>query len=375
MVPLFNAVFVVVSLAQSLCLAQAPIFTGYSFIKTPSTVWGPLTNGATIRQAALGASPNAFSIAALTASGSGTTQVLFWFDSLFVRTEKAAPWALNGNVGMSYSAYGPVGAIGRHNLTVRALGSNGAILATSTVVYTVTGNSSPVKAPTKSPVKASTKSPVEAPTKSPVKAPTNAPTKTPTKAPTKAPAKSPTKAPTKRPTKAPTKAPVSNYNIQLDLSMVTASDRTIFASAAAKWQSIITGDLQGFDISSFPPRTDGCQWPLFVDDMFICAQYRAIDGPLKVLAFAGPEYVRVPGGLPVSGSMTFDIEDLALFRAEFQTIILHEMGHVLGTLHLAASDVASCIPFVLLTIAQCSTCCRHWDALELYWRWRSSSQL
>jgi cell division septation protein DedD len=326
MVHLFNTVVVVSLLAQSVWLAQAQIFAGYSLIRTPSTVWGPLTNGAVITQAALGASPNAFSIAALTASGSGTTQVSFWFDSLFVRTETAAPWALNGNVGTTYAAYGPVTALGRHNLTVRALGSNGAILATNTVVYTIA--SSAAKAPTKSPVKAPTKAPLKAPTKSPTKRPTKAPTKRPTKAPSKAPT---------------TQAPVSNYNIQLDLSTVAEADRAIFTAAAAKWESIITDDLPGFGIGCFPPRTDSCQWPLLVDDMFVCAQYQAIDGPYNILAFAGPEYVRVPGGLPISGSMTFDSADLAFFRSgSFRTVILHEMGHILGTLCWMAVHVALC---------------------------------
>jgi hypothetical protein len=142
------------------------------------------------------------------------------------------------------------------------------------------------------------------------------------------------------------KAPVPSYDIQLELPGITrAADRTIFASAAAKWQSIITGDLEGFDISCFPPREDDCQWPSFVDDIFMCADYQAIDGKSGTLAMAGPEYVRLPSWLPVSGAMTFDIADVARLQrnggGQFLSVILHEMGHILGTWQFVSSGRVS----------------------------------
>jgi hypothetical protein len=67
-----------------------------------------------------------------------------------------------------------------------------------------------------------------------------------------------------------------------------------------------------------------------------------IDGPGGALAQSGPSIVRdatasngkamEDGGIPVSGTMEFDIADLAeSFKdGSLLTIITHEMGHVLG---------------------------------------------
>jgi hypothetical protein len=128
----------------------------------------------------------------------------------------------------------------------------------------------------------------------------------------------------------------SNYNIQLDLSRITTTaDQAVFTSAAARWESVITGDLSSYNTSRFPPRDDGCQWPSIIDDLFICAEYQSIDGPSNVLGYAGPEYIRSANGLPFSGSMVFDLDDVARLQGngggKFLNTILHEMGHVLGT--------------------------------------------
>jgi hypothetical protein len=201
--------------------------------------------------------------------------------------------------------------------------------------------SSPIKAPTKSPIVAPVNmDPVKSPTRAPVNAPTKALTNAPVSSPINVPTKSPTRAPinmdpAKSPTKAPAKTPASNYNIQLDLSTISpTTDQALFAVAATRWQSIITGDLLDFASSDFPPRDDSCQWPTVIDDLFICAGYKSIDGPEKVLGFGSPEYIRLPSALPISGTMTFDLADLAYMRGTgtFQDVILHEMGHVLGTL-------------------------------------------
>src|SRR5690606_22430584 len=57
-----------------------------------------------------------------------------------------------------------------------------------------------------------------------------------------------------------------------------------------------------------------------------------IDGPGRVLGQAGPRYARGVDGLPLSGIMYFDVDDLAfLDELElFEDVIVHEMGHVLG---------------------------------------------
>lgn len=53
----------------------------------------------------------------------------------------------------------------------------------------------------------------------------------------------------------------------------------------------------------------------------------------NVLGTAGPFITRTSNGLPIVGSMIFDIADIDALRAsgELVDVILHEMGHVLGT--------------------------------------------
>lgn len=99
-------------------------------------------------------------------------------------------------------------------------------------------------------------------------------------------------------------------------------------------QSIITHDLADIDTAAegLTERSDGCTWPEIIDDLYICAMYARIDGPSKVLGYAGPEYVREDNLLPISGIMVFDNSDLTMLRQDngFLEAILHEMGHVIG---------------------------------------------
>ena len=75
-----------------------------------------------------------------------------------------------------------------------------------------------------------------------------------------------------------------------------------------------------------------------VDDVFIYATVVSIDGPGKILASAGPCFVRVgAGGAPgtrhaVIGRMTFDADDIGglVTSGRLNDVVLHEMMHVLG---------------------------------------------
>jgi hypothetical protein len=229
--------------------------------------------------------------------GTAVKSVVFGYGATTFRTDNFAPFSFCGNTGPLYNTCSLLG-LGTHVVTATPYsfqGGAGIVGSPATVTFTVVATA-PIPAP---------------------KPPTLAPI-----------------APT--PVAAPATAVVSNYNIQLDLSKITATaDQNIFASAAAKWQSVITGDLTSFDPRSLPPRDDGCQWPSSIDDLFVCAKYQAIDGPSNVLGFAGPEYIRNANGLPFSGVMTFDIDDLTRLRGngggKFLNTILHEMGHILGT--------------------------------------------
>ena len=120
-------------------------------------------------------------------------------------------------------------------------------------------------------------------------------------------------------------APQTSTNFAITLDFVgglTANQRSVFKLAAARWAEVITGNLPRVTF----PNGDT------IDDVVIHAEGQAIDGPGRVLAQAGPTYVRVTNGLPYEGIMTFDTADLADMERDgtFKDIILHEMGHVLG---------------------------------------------
>jgi RTX calcium-binding nonapeptide repeat (4 copies)/FG-GAP-like repeat/Bacterial pre-peptidase C-terminal domain len=101
-----------------------------------------------------------------------------------------------------------------------------------------------------------------------------------------------------------------------------AAYQSYFTAAAQMWELIITGDVPD---ATLPVS------PFTVDDLHIDASAIYIDGPGMILGQAGPHYYR-PSYLPINGSMEFDSADLATLAAndQLQSVILHEMGHVLG---------------------------------------------
>ena len=87
------------------------------------------------------------------------------------------------------------------------------------------------------------------------------------------------------------------------------SDTDPFTNAIQRWRAVITGDLP--DVSEALPGTSSCgAWPEQIDDLYICGEYKAIDGRSGVLGSAGPRYYR-SGGTPITGEMRFDIADVA----------------------------------------------------------------
>jgi len=114
----------------------------------------------------------------------------------------------------------------------------------------------------------------------------------------------------------------SNFNIQLRFTGgLSASQRSVFELAKARWQEIIVGDLPSVVI-------DGEE----IDDLLIEASGEAIDGAGRVLGQAGPTHVRTDSQLPCRGIMAFDVADLADMEANgsLVDVIIHEMGHVIG---------------------------------------------
>lgn len=120
------------------------------------------------------------------------------------------------------------------------------------------------------------------------------------------------------------------YNISLRFQQVpTQSQLQAFSNAVLRWEAIITGDLPGVAI---PPTDVFCpDAPLLdetIDDLLIFVQLIPIDGPGSVLGAAGPCLIRNPGALPLLGLMRFDTADLN--GGDLPSVVLHEMGHVLG---------------------------------------------
>lgn len=132
------------------------------------------------------------------------------------------------------------------------------------------------------------------------------------------------------------KASSAGFDINLRfVAMPTTSQLVTFSGAAARWETIITGDITNQPTG--PVGIGECANARAinetVDDVMIIVRLEAIDGPGQVLGAAGPCGIRsAPSSLPFIGVMNFDTADLATLEAGggFGDVIVHEMGHVLG---------------------------------------------
>ena len=128
---------------------------------------------------------------------------------------------------------------------------------------------------------------------------------------------------------------VPSYHVDVRfLSAMTASQRAAFTDAAARWETLIFGDVSDIPVS-IPSGWCGSGSPALnetVDDVIIFASIDSIDGPGSILGQAGPCAVRFGSRLPLLGVMEFDSADVAdlMSGGGFDLVIEHEMGHVLG---------------------------------------------
>jgi hypothetical protein len=127
----------------------------------------------------------------------------------------------------------------------------------------------------------------------------------------------------------------TGYGITLCFnSTMTASQRAAFESSVTRWQGLITGDLVNSSVSAAAGACGSGSPGLSttVDDLLIFATVENIDGPGGTLGSAGPCFIRSPGFLPSLGMMRFDAADVASMEANgsYGSVIMHEMGHVLG---------------------------------------------
>lgn len=119
------------------------------------------------------------------------------------------------------------------------------------------------------------------------------------------------------------------------LSTATPAQRDAFASAAARWMQIISGDIPDVPVTLSSGACSNGASPSVnetVDDVVIFAQVTSIDGPGGILGSAGPCIRRTQGFFAAIGSMRFDVADLVGLQNtnRLEPVILHEMAHVLG---------------------------------------------
>ena len=130
----------------------------------------------------------------------------------------------------------------------------------------------------------------------------------------------------------------SKFNICLDLKGASGMYEEwmdAFGRARDRWQEIIVKDgLAPIDIrGSVPIKDIATELPALVDDLYVSCSVVSMDGPGGILGTAGPTVIRVFNGIavPLSGVMQFDKDDVdKLGDEEWNTVILHELAHVLG---------------------------------------------
>ena len=134
-------------------------------------------------------------------------------------------------------------------------------------------------------------------------------------------------------------AVTTNYSIDIRLwgTPMTAAQQVLFTNAAARIRAAVIGAIPTTDATGADPSVCGVTGvPILAENVpgvIIYASVQSIDGPGRILAQAGPCYVRDDPDLrTVIGVMEFDSDDLASLSGDgnLQDIITHEMLHVIG---------------------------------------------
>jgi hypothetical protein len=131
-----------------------------------------------------------------------------------------------------------------------------------------------------------------------------------------------------------------DFEITLEyVAPVTAEQEAAFEFARRRWQGILL-NAQPEVMTDAATLGVACGYetspqPLSVRGVHIFVRLGPIDGSgsggVNILGQAGPCVLR-DNGSPTAGGMTFDTADLDMIAAtgKLETVILHEMGHVLG---------------------------------------------
>ncbi|HKT60121.1 MAG TPA: leishmanolysin-related zinc metalloendopeptidase, partial [Gemmatimonadales bacterium] len=127
----------------------------------------------------------------------------------------------------------------------------------------------------------------------------------------------------------------SPFSIELQfLTDTTPAQGEAFEAARHRWEGLIIGDMANVQLTAAAGQC-GSNSPAInrqVDDVLILVTIEPIDGAGQVLGAAGPCFIRSGNKIPVLGLMKFDVADLDALESSglLNTVILHEMGHVLG---------------------------------------------
>jgi hypothetical protein len=134
----------------------------------------------------------------------------------------------------------------------------------------------------------------------------------------------------------------TGYHIEIRFfgTSMTPDQQQLFTNAAARISAIVTGDIIDADARGGTVNPSQCgvegqpNLNEIIDDVLIYASIQSIDGPGKVLAQAGPCFVRgtSSGDHTAVGVMEFDSADLNTLTGggNLQDVITHEMMHVVG---------------------------------------------
>ncbi len=131
----------------------------------------------------------------------------------------------------------------------------------------------------------------------------------------------------------------SNYTLTLRYFGPTMSTeaQTAFTNAANRIKAAIVGQISTVGLQGAVLDSCGIQGLTGTlqetsQGLIIYASVAPIDGVGKILAQAGPCFVRQTSSLPAVGVMQFDEADIQNYinTGRFESVVLHEMNHVVG---------------------------------------------